>query len=221
MDLPPLVGFQSAAVSVSSLTNTATGTVANTSVVAHHLSPDISTISKQSGNTEELVSPSDQNMPQDFQPHLRTADDSGIHPSKPKSSDTSKLCEGTGEVASGNSSHDEEEQPKSGSESSETSSSPQEELQKLSLQNRTFQPHRDHRATPEDAQSTLSTASSSYLENKIAVRQLVKRSVARKWKQQQRHSRPRKVTRAPTAAGRRSKKDSRTVVKQEIDAGVW
>jgi hypothetical protein len=106
------------------------------------------------------------------------------------------------------------------------------ELEDLSLQNKLHQPHRDradggHQQkvdTPDSASTTLTSTTNSYLYGENAsdrVRHLVKRSVSKKKKQLQRQTRPRKETKAPTPAGRRSKKTNRNVLKHSMDVSIY
>ena len=117
---------------------------------------------------------------------------------------------------------------------SESESSPTEliegELEDLSLQNKLHQPHRDRdRDQQKDGKSeSLSTtttspsiSTNSYLYGENAndrVRHLVKRSMSKKRKQQQRQVRPKRETKTPLAVGRRSKKLNRNSMKHSVDA---
>lgn len=95
--------------------------------------------------------------------------------------------------------------------------SPSEDLQNLSLQNKRYRPHRDKRECGETTPQTLTAAASIGERDQARIRQLVKRTVAKKRKQQQRRLRPNKVTNNSTAV-RRSKKSSRRAVTQD---GFW
>ena len=92
--------------------------------------------------------------------------------------------------------------------------SPSEDLQNLSLQNKTYQPHRDKRRAHIDSTAQTLAAATSCGGEQARIRQLVKRTVAKKRKQQQRHLRPNKVATNSTAV-RRSKKSSRRAVTQD------
>ena len=115
------------------------------------------------------------------------------------------------------------------SESSLSEESGQEELEDLSQQNQLHRPHRD-KTRNNDVQSdspsvatTLSTTT-SYLHGENAsdrVRHLVKRTISKKMKQRQRQGRPKKETKAPTAAGRRGKKTNRNAVKHSMDTTLF
>ena len=126
-----------------------------------------------------------------------------------------------------------------GSENESGDSSSEEEedgrgedgLEELSRQNKLHRPHRDKSGGGgQDDQSdslsvttTLSTTN-SYLYGENAgdrVRHLVKRNISKKRKQQQRQGRPKKETKAPTAAGRRAKKTNRNVIKQSMDGSIF
>jgi len=95
--------------------------------------------------------------------------------------------------------------------------SPSEDLQNLSLQNKRYWPHRDKRERGETTPQTLTAAASIGESDQGRIRLLVKRTVAKKRKQQQRHLRPNRVTNNSTAV-RRSKKSSRRAVTQD---GFW
>lgn len=92
--------------------------------------------------------------------------------------------------------------------------SPSEDLQNLSLQNKRYRPHRDKRERGETTPQTLTAAASIGESDQGRIRLLVKRTVAKKRKQQQRHLRPNRVTNNSTAV-RRSKKSSRRAVTQD------
>ena len=117
---------------------------------------------------------------------------------------------------------------------SETSSieSVEDELEDLSLQNKLHQPHRDRAGDGQQkdtdslsvASTTLTSTTNSYLYGENAsdrVRHLVKRSMSKKKKQLQRQTRPKKETKAPTQAGRRSKKTNRNVLKNSMDVSIY
>ena len=127
--------------------------------------------------------------------------------------------------------HDDDHSSESESESSSVDSAIEGELEDLSLQNKLHRPHRDradgsrHTADSSSiASTTLTTTTNSYLYGENAsdrVRHLVKRSVSKKKKQLQRQTRPRKETKAPTPAGRRSKKTNRNVLKHSVDVSIY
>lgn len=121
---------------------------------------------------------------------------------------------------------------------SESESSPTElvedELEDLSLKNKLHQPHRDEdrdQLLKDGKSESLSTATTSppistntYLYGENAsdrVRHLVKRSISKKRKQQQRQSRPKRETKTPLARGRRSKKSNRNSMKHGVDATLF
>lgn len=127
--------------------------------------------------------------------------------------------------------HDDNHSSESESESSSVDSAIEGELEDLSLQNKLHRPHRDradgghHTADSSSIVSTtLTSTTNSYLYGENAsdrVRHLVKRSVSKKKKQLQRQTRPRKETKAPTPAGRRSKKTNRNVLKHSVDVSIY
>ena len=126
---------------------------------------------------------------------------------------------------------------KSNESESESESSSTEfvegDLEDLSQQNKLHRPHRDRRRDQsEDTKSgslstttaSLSISANSFLYGESAsdrVRHLVKRSVSKKRKQQQRQGRPKRETKAPSAGGRRSKKSNRNVVKHSVDTTIF
>ena len=135
-------------------------------------------------------------------------------------------------LPSGATRHGSDHNSESESESESSSvESVQDELEDLSLMNKLRQPHRDrvddHQKDADSASvatTTASTTTNSYLYGENAsdhVRHLVKRSISKKKKQQQRQSRPKKETKAPTPAGRRSKKTNRNVVKNSMDVTIY
>ena len=125
-----------------------------------------------------------------------------------------------------------ESESEGGSESSPTELV-KGELEDLSLQNKLHRPHRDQdrdqlEETKSDSLSTTMTSPSistnSYLYGENAsdrVRHLVKRSMSKKRKQQQRQCRPKRETKAPLAGGRRSKKLNKKSVKLSMDATLF
>ncbi len=127
--------------------------------------------------------------------------------------------------------HDSDHNSESESETS-SGESVEDELEDLSLQNKLQQPHRDRandgRQNDTDslsvASTTLTSTTNSYLYGQNAsdrVRHLVKRSISKKKKQLQRQTRPKKETKAPTSAGRRSKKTNRNVLKHSMDVSIY
>lgn len=115
------------------------------------------------------------------------------------------------------------------SESSLSEESGQEELEDLSHQNHLHRPHRDKTRNDDVQSDSLSVATAlstttSYLHGENAsdrVRHLVKRTISKKMKQRQRQGRPKKETKAPSAAGRRGKKTNRNAVKQSMDTTLF
>ena len=127
--------------------------------------------------------------------------------------------------------HGDDHSSVSESESSSTESV-EDELEDLSLQNKLHRPHRDradggHQKDTDllsVASTTLTSTTNSYLYGENAsdrVRHLVKRSISKKKKQLQRQTRPKKETKAPTPAGRRSKKINRNAVKHSMDVSIY
>lgn len=127
--------------------------------------------------------------------------------------------------------HGDDHSSESESESSSVESV-EDELEDLSLQNKLHQPHRDTADGGQQkdtdslsvASTTLTATTNSYLYGENAsdrVRHLVKRSISKKKKQLQRQTRPKKETKAPTPAGRRSKKINRNVVKHSMDVSIY
>ena len=129
--------------------------------------------------------------------------------------------------------HDNDHNSESESESSSVESV-EDDLEDLSLQNKLHRPHRDRadhggqqKDTPDSssvASTTLTSTTNSYLYGENAsdrVRHLVKRSLSKKKKQLQRQTRPKKETKAPTPAGRRSKKTNRNVIKHSVDVSIY
>ena len=110
------------------------------------------------------------------------------------------------------------------SENSSTGSI-EDELEDLSLHNKLHQPHRDGSdqdgGQPDSLSvATITVTSNSYIHGENGsdrVRHLVKRSISKKRKQQQRQAKPKKETKAPLAAGRRSKKTNRNAIKHSMD----
>lgn len=118
-----------------------------------------------------------------------------------------------GEVGSGGSS--EEVEDDSGTDedgdSEGSSSFPSVGLKTLSLQTKAHQPSRDKRRT--DSKNSSATATSYVQGDQARVRQLVKRTVAKKHKQQHQKQQPRPKKDTASAATRRSKKASRRAVR--------
>ena len=130
--------------------------------------------------------------------------------------------------------HGDEHSSESSESEGESSSaeSVEDELEDLSLQNKLHRPHRDRADGGQQkdtdslsvASTTLTSTTNSYLYGENAsdrVRHLVKRSISKKKKQLQRQTRPKKETKAPTPAGRRSKKINRNVVKHGMDVSIY
>ena len=122
------------------------------------------------------------------------------------------------------------------------------ELEDLRLQNKSRLPYRDlgvqleanqqgvivfivhvyicmhtriHIHTRIDALDAQSKTTTSYLQNKEAVKILVKRGLEQKRKGHMRQNRPKREGRAPLASGRRSKKSNRHDVKHTLDVGIF
>ena len=118
-----------------------------------------------------------------------------------------------GEVGSGGSS--EEVEDDSGTDEDGdgegSSSFPSVGLQTLSLQTKAHQPSRDKRRT--DSKNPSATATSYVQGDQVRMRQLVKRTVAKKHKQQHQKQQPRPKKDTASAATRRSKKASRRAVR--------
>ena len=92
-----------------------------------------------------------------------------------------------------------------------SSSFPSVGLQTLSLQTKAHQPSRDKRRT--DTKNSSTTATSYVQGDQARMRQLVKRTVAKKHKQQHQKQQPRPKKDTASAATRRSKKASRRAVR--------
>ena len=99
------------------------------------------------------------------------------------------------------------------SEDSSTFPSPSVGLQTLSLQTQAHQPSRDKRRT--NGKSSSPTATSYVQGEQTRIRQLVKRTVAKKRKQQKQRQQPKPKKDTASAAARRSKKSSRRAVRQD------
>ena len=126
-----------------------------------------------------------------------------------------KLQKGDGEVGgSGGGGGGEEDSGTDEDEDSEGSStfpSPAVGLQ-TSLQTQAHQPSRDKRT---DSKSSSPTATSYMQGDQTRIRQLVKRTVAKKRKQQKQRQQPKPKKDTASAAARRSKKSSRRAVRQD------
>lgn len=125
------------------------------------------------------------------------------------------------------------DESENGSSENDVKEEEKDDLEELSCLNRLHRPHRDKggRDKQDNVQSdslsittTTTTVTNTYLYGENAsdrVRHLVKRSISKKRKQQKRQSRPKKETKAPSGAGRRSKKVNRSVIKHSVDATIF
>lgn len=118
-----------------------------------------------------------------------------------------------GEVGSGGSSEEVEDDSSTDEDgdSEGSSSFPSVGLKTLSLQTKAHQPSRDKRRT--DSKNSSTTATSYVQGDQARMRQLVKRTVAKKHKQQHQKQQPRPKKDTASAATRRSKKASRRAVR--------
>lgn len=110
---------------------------------------------------------------------------------------------------------------------SETSSS-LEELEDLSLDNKSRRPFRDSSGVQiqeqEREEEEEDTGGQSYLDprNQAAVRQLVRATVSAQQKQQRKHSRAKRERKPPTKGGYRAKKSNRDTVRQALQSSsIW
>ncbi len=112
------------------------------------------------------------------------------------------------------------------------SSSSPEELEDLSLDNKSHRPFRDtadnlrgrEQSVKEPDGDEGSTRSQSYLDpsNQAAVRQLVRASVGVQQRHQRKHSRAKREWRQPTKGGHRARKANRDAVRQALcSSSVW